>query len=209
MADQLHVDTQAAEQVAEENHLGTDADHLGLSAQVRRHVDLVGDRGEIVGGRPGRLHIGNNGLAAGTETGQGGADLTEVGHAGDVAVRAQVDILDGRILRGCVDRLYGVPKADNRAGRRTAAGKQGHGIEIAEGVVFQRLLAEADLRQVEAQDAGLGQDGLAAAGRDGGAEQPETQDQADDPDQDNAAHDGQGHFDKIFHCVKGKFDKSR
>ena len=54
-----------------------------------------------------------------------------------------------------------------------------------------------------------GKDGLAAARGDGGAEQSEADDQAENADQDDAAHDGQGHFDKIFHCAKGKFDKSR
>ena len=127
-----------------------------------------------------------------------------VAHAGEVAVRAEVDVFDGRVLRRSVHGLHGIPDADD-VGAGSAAGEQGRGVHPAQRVGVLRLLAQGDLGQVDAEHAGLGQDSLAAAGGRSRADEAHHEDETDDVDQKEAADDGQDHFDKIFHDEKRKY----
>ena len=208
MADELHVHAHALEQIAQEEHLRADAGELGRQAQVGRHIDFVGHGRQIIGGRAGVLHIGDDGLAArGAEMRQRFAQLAEGGHAGAVAVGAQVDELHRGIRGGGVDGLHGIPDAEDVGRLHAAAHDQGRRIHVAEGAALLRLLTDHQVAQVDLEHAGLGQGGLAAARRSHRAYHPEGQDEADDSHDEEAANDGQDHFDKIFHDKKSKISQ--
>ena len=108
---------------------------------------------------------------------------------------AQEDVFDGRVRGGRLDRLDRIPEADG--GNLGAAHERGR---AAEGELL-RLFGEDEFVVVDVQDPFARKDRLGAAGKSGRTGHAEKEDESEDPDDEQAAEDGQHHFDKIFHLI--------
>ena len=192
MADELVVHAHFVQDVLEEDHPSGETGHLDHAAVVRSHVYLISGRGKVIGAVGGVLRVGDDGLAAPAELGEGVAELLQVGDAGGGSVRTQEDILDAGIGRRRVDGLDGVPEAHGGDIGVTTERKTAQ-------LVVGRLLGDGELRHVQVQHAFAGKDGLAAAQGGHAAHHHEKQEKADQLHQDECADDGQHHFDKLFH----------
>ena len=198
VADQLDVDAELLQQVAEEDHLRADAGQRRVAADAVGHIDLVGHGSEVVGARAQAFEVGDDGFAArGAEVLERLAQLLEVGYAGGVAVGAEINVLDRRVFGGGVHGLHGIPDADDGRGGGLTAHQQGRRVQRAEGIGAAGLLAEHGFVHVDLEDTLPGEDRLGA--RREGSQHAEEEEEANDPGDEDAADHSQNHFDKIFH----------
>ena len=163
---------------------------------VGGHINLVGGGGQIVGTVGRRFGVGNHGLSAFPELGQGHAELFYVGHSGDEVIGPQEDILDAGVRGGHVDGLDGVPNTQG-GDHAHAEGRHdtgGHGVLLG-------LFGQGEIGHVDIQHAVLGEGGLAAACSQGAAEEDHHKDEANQTNHDEAADHGQHSLHKLFHNI--------
>ena len=101
VADQLNLNAQLVQKVLDEYSLGADTHHHSLAVGVHNH--LVGHGCQVVREHSVILCISHDGLAAGAETGQCGAEFLCVGCGELQIVGVQINELDGGICGGCVN----------------------------------------------------------------------------------------------------------